>query len=63
MADGTDVVSQRVPKSTNTCDILILSAEMRPIQIFVSIMIIFALISTLCAAFYACFGPPLNNSM
>ena len=26
-------------------------------------MIIFALISTLCAAYYACFGPPENQTM
>ena len=33
-----------------------------PVQIFVFIMIIFALISTLCAAFYACFGPPESSA-
>ena len=27
-------------------------------QIYAFIMIVFALISTLCAAFYACFGQP-----
>jgi hypothetical protein len=36
---------------------------MRPIQIFESIMIFFALISTLLAAFYACFGPPASQTM
>ena len=41
---------------------LILSPESRPIQIYVFIMIIFALISTLLATFYACFGPPETTS-
>lgn len=41
-----------------TCDFLILSPEARLVQGYQAMMIIFALISTLCAAFFACFGPP-----
>lgn len=36
---------------------------MRPVQIFLSIMIFNALISTLCAAYYACFGPPKGTGL
>ena len=32
-------------------------------QIYAFILIIFALVSTLCAAFYACFGEPEDMSM
>jgi len=62
--------SSDVPRNDNgkkreadTCDILVLSPESRPVQIYAFIMIIFALLSTLCAAFYACFGQPEDMTM
>jgi len=50
-------------QETDTCDVLILTGESRWVQIYQFIMIIFALISTLCAAYYACFGPPEDEVM
>ena len=50
-------------RQVDTCDVLILSPESRPVQIYAFILIIFALVSTLCAAFYACFGPPEDMTM
>lgn len=55
--------NSRTLRQTNCYDSFILSADMRPVQIFLSIMIIFALISTLCAAYYACFGPPTSPGL
>lgn len=45
-------------QDADTCDMLVLSPESKPIQIWAFILIICALISTLCAAFFACFGEP-----
>lgn len=50
-------------QEVDTCDMLILSPESRAVQIYQFLMIIFALISTLCAAFFACFGPPEDIGM
>ena len=59
MIDASDLNSLQVKRAeTNTCDAIILSDDMRVVQIYAFIMIIFALISCLCAAYYACFGPP-----
>lgn len=38
-----------------------MNTEMRPVQIFVFITVIFALISTLFSAYYACFGAPTGG--
>ena len=42
---------------------MIQSPDSKAVQIFVFILILFALVSTLCAAFYACFGPPEDASL
>lgn len=64
MLDGSEMQNTHVKRQeTDTCDMLILTGESRPVQIYQFIMIIFALISTLCAAYYACFGPPEDETM
>lgn len=47
---------KHIPKTFK--DYFILSSNMKVVQIFGIIMLIFAIISTLTSAVYACFGPP-----
>ena len=59
MFEGSEMIRTEVKKQdADTCDMLVLSPESKPIQIWAFILIICALISTLCAAFFACFGEP-----
>ena len=57
--DGAELnIMSSKAKGTDTCDDLIISENNKVIQAYGFIMIVFALISTLLATFYACFGPP-----
>ena len=47
--------------SRSFTDRIILDTEMRGVQIFVFLIIIFSLVQTLTCAYYACFGPPQNE--
>ena len=59
MMDGAELnIMSSKAKGTDTCDDLIISENNKVIQAYGFIMIVFALISTLLATFYACFGPP-----
>ena len=65
MIGNNDFINQQLKdkEKRQTCDALIQSPDSRAVQIFVFILILFALVSTLCAAFYACFGPPENEAL
>lgn len=59
MNDGAEFNNQASKKQiSDTCDALIISENNKVFQVYGFIMIIFALVSTLLATFYACFGPP-----
>jgi len=64
MFEGADLHRPEVKKrQVDTCDPLIISPESRPVQIYAFVLIIFALVSTLCAAFFACFGAPEDTTI